>query len=52
MNKTIEELRQKRQLLICESIESKTQFVKNKIQKRLKTVNKELFKRTKNPIYL
>ena len=52
MEDKIEKLREQRILLICESVDSKTQFVKQRIQKRLKRVNVQLYKETKNPIYL
>jgi hypothetical protein len=52
MIKNIEDLRQQRILLLYESTEAKTQFVKQSIQKRLKTINAKLYKETKNAIYL
>jgi hypothetical protein len=52
MQNKIDELREKRLLLLYESSESKSQFVKQRIQKRLKTINIQLYKETKNPIYL
>lgn len=52
MNERIDELRRERILLLTQTSEAKTNFLKNKIQKRLKTINKALFKETKNTIYL
>lgn len=52
MEDRIEQLRQERILLLYESYESKSQFVKQKIHKRLRKINIELFKETQNTIYL
>ena len=48
----IQELRTKRTLLLIEHHEAKTEYVKNSIYSKLKAVNKQLFKETKNTIYL
>jgi hypothetical protein len=48
----VEELRQKRILLLYECAESKSQFVKNRLHQKIKAINIKLFKETKNPIYL
>jgi hypothetical protein len=48
----LEELRQKRILLLYESAESKTQFVKTRLHQQIKAINIQLYKETQNPIYL
>jgi hypothetical protein len=52
MKKTVEQLRQKRLDLLEQCLETKTQYAKNLLHRRVKAVNKALFKETKNPIYL
>lgn len=52
MKNTIDELREKRILLLYESAESKTQYVKTRLHAKIKAINVKLYKETKNPIYL
>lgn len=52
MEKSIEQLKEERILLLYESVEAKTEFVKTKIHAKIKAINVKLYKQTKNPIYL
>lgn len=52
MKKSIEELKQERILLLYESVDAKTQFVKSNIHRKIKAINVKLYKETKNAIYL
>jgi hypothetical protein len=52
MIKSIEELKQDRIILLYEYQDSKTEFVKNNIHRKIKAINVKLYKETKNPIYL
>lgn len=52
MQSTIDELREKRTLLLYESVDSNTESVKTKLHAQIKAINAKLYKETKNPIYL
>jgi hypothetical protein len=52
MTYKVEELRQQRTVLLYESTQCQTQFLKQRLYKKIKAINIELFKETKNPIYL
>jgi len=52
MQSRIDELREKRLLLLYESAECKTQYVKTRLHAKIKAINIKLYKETKNPIYL
>ena len=49
---TVEHLKEKRIDLLNEFLQAKTTVMKNNIHYRLKTVNKELFKRTQETKWL
>jgi hypothetical protein len=52
MQSKIDELREKRMLLLYESVECKTEYVKTRLHAQIKAINIKLYKETKNPIYL
>lgn len=52
MSIKVEKLKKKRRELLEQCNEMKTQYIKNTMYRKIKEVNKQLFKETKNTIYL